>query len=100
MKDFKRVAEEGTIEEKRSFLRAFCQKIELSPGTHQGRALFYAIPEPSALAKDSSLILVAGACYEGGKKKRTYSIDFKWRTRRLQIVAKKPARGKLALVAA
>ena len=64
MRDFKRVVGEGTIDEKRSFLRAFCQRIELSPENHQGRALFYAVPEPSALAKDSSLIMVAGVGFE------------------------------------
>ena len=42
--DFKRVFEEGTIEEKRSFIRAFLTRIDLDPESCQGEARFILLP--------------------------------------------------------
>jgi polyhydroxyalkanoate synthesis regulator phasin len=70
MKNFERVAAEGTVEEKRAFLRAFTRKIELDPATGTGRLEIFSLPRqglPVQEKKDSqsghpsSLMLVAGA---------------------------------------
>ncbi len=70
MKDFGRVYTEGTVEEKRTFLRAFIRRVELDPETGKGRLEIFSLPRIQALppdgdnASNSSLILVAGAGFE------------------------------------
>ena len=72
MKQFGQVAAEGTVEEKRSFLRAFARTVELDPETGKGRLEIYSLPVMAAVQekKDSpdghpsSLTLVAGVGFE------------------------------------
>jgi hypothetical protein len=42
--DYKRIFEEGTVEEKRFFLRAFLTSIKLDPETGEGEARFVLLP--------------------------------------------------------
>ena len=39
-----RISEHGTVEEKRTFLRAFVREIEFDPASRSGTAYFYAVP--------------------------------------------------------
>ena len=67
MRDFERVVAEGTVDEKRSFIRAFTRRVELDPETGEGLAEIYDLPHFAAVGRhvpptrDSSLILVAEA---------------------------------------
>ena len=64
------VAAQGTIEEKRSFLRAFTRRVELDPDAGRGRLELYCLPRIQASspggndALNSSFQMVAGARYE------------------------------------
>ena len=49
MEDFQRVVGEGTVEEKRRFIRAFTGKVELDPETGKGRAELLYLPKEEAL---------------------------------------------------
>ncbi|MDP6108431.1 MAG: hypothetical protein QGI33_08380, partial [Candidatus Brocadiia bacterium] len=67
------MASEGTVEEKRSFLRAFTGKVELDPETGKGRAELLYLPKETALTGDSenaasSFKVVAGTRYAVEKK--------------------------------
>ena len=70
MGEFEKVLAEGTIDEKRSFMRAFTKEIELDPQTGKGRAQLFMLPDPAAATRNapatanSSLIMVAGAGFE------------------------------------
>ena len=71
MKRFEVVQAEGTVEEKRAFLRAFTRTVELDPETGKGRLEIYSLPMvPVQEKKDSqnghpsSLTLVAGVGFE------------------------------------
>ena len=70
MADFEKVMAEGTVDEKRTFIRAFARRIALDPEAGTGRAELYALPRFTALpagagnAANSSLIMVAGAGFE------------------------------------
>jgi DNA invertase Pin-like site-specific DNA recombinase len=78
--DYRRVFAEGSVEEKRYFLRAFLSKIELDPTTGEGKARFVLLPglKPQNMpefvensnkkapkgAEMSSELLVAGGGFE------------------------------------
>ena len=69
MAEFQQVAAEGTVEEKRSFIRAFTGTVELDPETGKGRAELLYLPKETALSGDpenaaSSFTMVAGAGFE------------------------------------
>ncbi len=67
MRCFQEVVSEGTVEEKRSFIRAFTNKIELDPETGKGRAQVLMLPDLTAATRyepataKSSFKVVAGA---------------------------------------
>jgi len=67
MERFDEVVAEGTVDEKRRFLRAFIRRVELNPDTGRGHAELYCLPTKTASptgadnAANSSLIMVAGA---------------------------------------
>jgi hypothetical protein len=48
MRDFEKVVAEGTVEEKRSFIRAFTRRVELDPETGEGLAEIYDLPDFTA----------------------------------------------------
>ncbi len=78
--DYKRVFKEGSVEEKRYFLRAFLSRIDLDPITGEGQARFVLLPGlksqdmPNIVMNDnkkapkgaemSSELLVAGRGFE------------------------------------
>jgi len=67
MEEFDEVVAEGTVEERRAFIRAFVTKVELDPAEGRGRAQLLSIPRLTALplggdnAAKSSFNMVAGA---------------------------------------
>jgi len=70
MKDFENVVAQGTVDEKRRFIRAFAKEIELDPESGTGRAQVFVIPDLTVAVRNepatekSSLISVAGAGFE------------------------------------
>ncbi len=70
MENFGEVVAEGTVEERRAFIRAFVMKVELDPAEGRGRAELLSIPRLTALplagdnAAKSSFNMVAGAGFE------------------------------------
>ena len=76
MTEFQKVACQGTVDEKRRFIRAFTKGIELDPRNGKGRAQFFILPDFAALSRfelyppgrattaRSSFNVVAGAGFE------------------------------------
>ena len=70
MQDFGKVVAEGTVDEKRRFIRAFTKGIELDPETNKGQAQLYMLPDPASLSRcpstsaESLFCMVAGAGFE------------------------------------
>ena len=71
MKDFDKVVAEGTVEEKRAFLRAFTNRVEIDPDGKVGYAELFTLPRIKASspgcgndALNSSFQMVAGAGFE------------------------------------
>jgi len=88
MKQFEVVQAEGTVEEKRAFLRAFTRTVELDPETGKGRLEIYSLPMvPVQEKKDSlgghpsSLTLVAGVGFD------TDSRSFEWEEAEVEELA-------------
>ena len=84
---------EGTIEEKRSFIRAFTKGIELDPEGGKGRAQLYLLPDLTAIGGEtarSSLEMVAGARYASEKKTPRRIIEFEFGQEHLSITAAAP----------
>ncbi|KPL01518.1 MAG: hypothetical protein AMK75_04500, partial [Planctomycetes bacterium SM23_65] len=82
MNEFEKVAAQGTVEEKRFFLRAFVKSVELDPEKHTGRAELFSLPRIEALPPDSDnasnplFSMVAGARYVVEKKISGRRVDF------------------------
>ena len=70
MEEFDKVVAQGTVEEKRTFLRAFTNRVEIDPDRKVGRAELFALPRIQASspvgndALNSSFQMVAGAGFE------------------------------------
>ena len=105
MGEFQQVAAEGTVEEKRSFIRAFTGTVELDPETGKGRAELLYLPKETALTGESesaasSFSVVAGARYTPEKKTPSRIIDFDFERSRVSIAADAPAALPAASLAA
>ena len=88
MEDFRQVAEEGTVEEKRRFVRSFVNVVELDPARGKGRAELLSLPKETALADISesavsSFKVVAGACYAA-----IHNVLAQWLVRRWKLSRK------------
>ena len=77
------VVAEGTVDEKRRFLRAFIRRVELDPKTGTGRAEIYDLPvfsvqekKDSRNGRPSSFQVVAGARYVVEKKIPGRRVEF------------------------
>jgi len=67
---FQQVMEQGRLEEKKEFLRAFVGRIRIYPGKGRGTVEYYKIPDLERLpVGKSSFKLVAGVRYEALQKK-------------------------------
>ncbi|HUW56123.1 MAG TPA: hypothetical protein VMZ92_05770 [Planctomycetota bacterium] len=90
MKQFGKVAAEGTVEEKRSFLRAFTRTVELDPETGKGRLETHSLRVMAAVqekkdspeSRPSSLTLVAGSRYVVEKEIPGMAVEFTYLTER------------------
>jgi len=96
MESFRDVAAEGTVDEKRRFIRAFTGKVELDPETGKGRAELFYLPKETALTGDpenaaSSFRVVAGARYTAEKKTPARILDFDFERERIRIAAETTA---------
>ena len=86
MKDFQKLAEEGTIDERRRLIRAFVQEIRLDPRTGEGQAQILMLPDLSAEARleptteKSSFTMVAGVRYGAEKKRLWGQLAFTFRS--------------------
>ncbi len=105
MERFTDVAAEGTVDEKRSFIRAFTGKVELDPETGKGRAELLYIPKNAALSEcsenvASSFPVVAGARYTLEKKTPARILDFNFERERIRIAAEIPAEIAVTCLAA
>ena len=95
MKDFRKLAAEGTVDEKRTLIRAFAKEIRLDPQSGEGRAQLYMLPDlPVATRHEpatekSSLIMVAGARYVAEKRRSVAAMAFTFAPQRLDIVSLK-----------
>jgi len=99
------VASEGTVDEKRRFIRAFTRRIELDPETGKGRAELLYIPNDAAFSGDcenaaSSFPVVAGARYTAEKKTPSRIIDFDFERERIRIAAEIPSELAVSCLAA
>jgi hypothetical protein len=67
---FQEVMDQGSLEEKKSFLRAFVGRIKILPGKGRGTVEYFKIPDlERILAGKSSFNVVAGVRFEALKKK-------------------------------
>ncbi|MHC4092257.1 MAG: hypothetical protein ACYSVY_18630 [Planctomycetota bacterium] len=66
---FQEVMEQGSLEEKKTFLRAFVGRIMIYPGKGRGTVEYFKIPDlERLLAGKSSFSVVAGVRYEALQK--------------------------------
>ena len=93
VKDVRKLPQEGTIDERRRFVRAFVKEMGLDPTNGQGRAHVCMLPDHSVLSPSHSaterpaVSMVAGARYVAEKKRFRVKIEFTFSPRTLQIVA-------------
>ena len=86
--EFSQVLAGGTIDERRTVIRAFCKQIRLDPRNGEGRAELFMLPDLTtaagheAAAIKSSFPMVAGARIVAEKKTPGHHIRFGWITRR------------------
>ena len=67
---FQKIMDQGSLEEKKSFLRAFVGRIKILPGKGRGTVEYYKIPDlERLLAGNSSFKLVAGVRLEALQNK-------------------------------
>jgi len=67
---FQKIMDQGSLEEKKSFLRVFVGRIKILPGKGRGTVEYYKIPDlERLLAGNSSFKLVAGVRLEALQKK-------------------------------
>ena len=103
MEEFDKVVRKGTIEEKRSFIRAFTKRVELDPEGDRGRAQLYLLPDLAAIGGEStrsSLSMVAGARYAPEKKTPRRTVEFEFGREQLSITATNPFHAVVTCLAA
>ena len=97
MREFDKVAAQGTVEEKRFFLRAFVRSVELDPDKGTGRAELFSLPRIEALPPDSDnasnplFSMVAGARYVAEKKMPGRRVEFTYPLERISVTSTMPA---------